>query len=115
MIIDTKYMTELQREINRLGTPARLTTEPTPRGGFTHLIEVGSPWESTAGESYEILICADDSTDGEYATPPLFFGVYDQPQWNNYVDINDPESTPVKLAELVFNFHKVLKLTGVYA
>ena len=123
MIVNTENMTKLTREINRLGTPARLTVTDTTDGP-AFLIEVGAPWHTAGSDTYEVLISADSSAEpGDPGS--LVYGVYDQDWRAQYVRVSaslenslymDPkkhEST--QLATVVVEYHAEMVTAGVYA
>jgi hypothetical protein len=123
MLVNTESMTKLAREINRLGTPAKLTTTDTTDGP-TFLIEVGAPWHTAGSDTYEVLISADSSAvPGDPGS--LVYGVYDQDWRAQYVRVSsslenalymDPKKhKSSQLAEVVVEYHADMVAAGVYA
>jgi hypothetical protein len=114
MTVNTEYMTKLTREINRLGTPAKLTTTDTTDGP-TFLVEVGATWHSGTTEVHEVLISGDKSAvPGDPGS--LVFGVYDQDWRAQYRDTTKaPWNRPESLACCVVDFHNLMITAGVYA
>ena len=115
MIINTESMTKLTDEINRLGTPAKLTTTDT-RSGPEFLIEVGAVFMADGGatRTHEVLISGDNSAvPGDPGS--LVYGVYDQDWRCVYVNTDTDNSTPKELAARVFQYHADMVTAGVYA
>ena len=125
MIVNTENMTKLTDEINRLGTPAKLTITD-PNNFPEYLIEVGAVFMADQGatETYEVLISGNTtSTPGDPGS--LVYGVYDQDWRAQCVRVSssvdnalymDPKKHEVsQLAEVVVEYHADMVAAGVYA
>ena len=115
MKINSEYMKRLSTEINRLGTPARLTVTDTTTGP-EFSIEVGAVFMADGGatQTYEVLMGGDGvTTPGDPGS--LAYGVYDQDWRCVYVNTDTDESTPKELAARVFQYHADMVTAGVYA
>ena len=110
-MINTEYMTKLTDEINRLGTPAKLTTTDTTDGP-SFLVDVGAPFHTAGSNVFEVLVSGESSAvPGDPGS--LVFGVFDQDWRAQYVD---PEKhTPDELAAVVVQYHRDMVRAGVYA
>ena len=109
-MINTEYMTKLTAEINRLETPAKLTTDTTHDPSY--LVEVGAPFHTAGSNVFEVLVSGESSNfPGDPGS--LVFGVFDQDWRAQYVD---PEKhTPEELAAVVVQYHRDMVRAGVYS